>query len=54
MTEAQLCGWFGWEQGSDIPAGYVHLSGRDIDNAYYTMHGLYDPEEDGDSTGPEM
>jgi site-specific recombinase XerD len=46
MTEAQLCEWFGWVQGSDVPARYVHLSGRDIDNAYDQMHGLYEPEED--------
>jgi len=46
MTEAQLCEWFGWVQGSDVPAKYVHLSGRDIDNAYDQMHGLYEPDED--------
>jgi integrase len=46
MTEAQLCEWFGWVQGSDVPARYVHLSGRDIDNAYDQMHGLYEPDED--------
>jgi site-specific recombinase XerD len=46
MTEAQLCEWFGWVQGSDVPARYVHLSGRDIDNAYDQMHGLYEPEDD--------
>ncbi|WP_336364027.1 site-specific integrase [Halalkalicoccus salilacus] len=48
MTEAQLCKWFGWVQGSDVPARYVHLSGRDIDNAYDQMHGLYEPDEEGD------
>ncbi|MCY4731924.1 tyrosine-type recombinase/integrase [Natronomonas gomsonensis] len=46
MTEAQLCEWFGWVQGSDVPAKYVHLSGRDIDNAYDEMHGLYEPDEE--------
>lgn len=46
MTEAQLCMWFGWVQGSDVPAKYVHLSGRDIDDAYDAMHGLVDPDED--------
>lgn len=46
MTEAQLCEWFGWVQGSDVPARYVHLSGRDIDNAYDEMHGLVEPEEE--------
>lgn len=29
MTEAKLCEWFGWVQGSNVPAKYVHLSGRD-------------------------
>jgi integrase len=48
LKEAQLCEWFGWVQGSDVPARYVHLSGRDLDKAYDTMHGLHDPEEDED------
>lgn len=46
LKEAQLCEWFGWVQGSDVPARYVHLSGRDIDNAYDQMHGLYQPDEE--------
>jgi len=45
LKEAQLCEWFGWVQGSDVPARYVHLSGRDIDNAYDQLHGLYEPED---------
>lgn len=49
MTEAQLCEWFGWVQGSDVPAKYVHLSGRDIDNAYNEIHGLA-PEEEEEQT----
>lgn len=40
FTEAQLCEWFGWVQGSKQPAKYVHLSGRDIDNAYDKLHGV--------------
>jgi hypothetical protein len=46
MTESQLCEWVGWVQGSNIPSRYVHLSGRDLDNAYDQMHGLYEPDED--------
>ena len=46
FTEAQLCEWFGWVQGSKIPATYVHLSGRDIDNAYLKMFGIKDKEEE--------
>lgn len=52
LKEAQLCEWFGWEQGSDVPAKYVHLSGRDIDNAYDQLHGL-EPEDDDDH-GPSI
>jgi site-specific recombinase XerD len=48
LKEAQLCEWFGWVQGSDVPARYVHLSGRDIDNAYDQLHGLYEPEDGED------
>ena len=42
FTEAQMCEWFGWVQGSDVPARYVHLSGRDIDAAYARIHGIKD------------
>jgi len=45
LTEAQLCEWFGWVQGSDVPAKYVHLSGRDIDADYKKLHGIEDKEE---------
>ena len=33
----------------DVPARYVHLSGRDMDDAYDQMHGLYDPDEEEDT-----
>jgi integrase/recombinase XerD len=39
LTEAQMCEYFGWIQGSDMPFTYVHLSGRDIDNAILKLHG---------------
>lgn len=45
FKEAQLCEWFGWVQESDVPAKYVHLSGRDIDDAYNELHGLKSEEE---------
>ena len=35
--------WFGWVQGSGMPATYVHLSGRDMDSSYAKIHGI---EED--------
>ena len=31
LTESQLREYFGWTKQSDIPARYVHLSGRDVD-----------------------
>ncbi len=40
LTEAQMCEYFGWIQGSDMPAIYVHLSGRDIDNAIDAVYGI--------------
>ena len=44
LTEAQMCEFFGWEQGSDMPRIYVHLSGRDIEKAINKVYGL---EENG-------
>ncbi|MDG6220047.1 MAG: site-specific integrase [Candidatus Thermoplasmatota archaeon] len=49
FTEAQLCMWFGWVQGSEIPAKYVHLSGRDIDAEYARLHGIEDEEKPRES-----
>jgi len=46
LTEAQLCEYFGWKQGSRMPAFYVHLSGRDVDNKMLELHGLKPKDED--------
>jgi len=32
--------YLGWVQGSEMAAIYVHLSGRDVDNALLRMHGI--------------
>jgi site-specific recombinase XerD len=40
FTEAQLNHFFGWVQGSRMPATYIHMSGRDIDGAVLEFHGL--------------
>jgi integrase len=45
LTEAQMKEHFGWVQGSDMAATYVHLSGRDVDNALLKMQGLVQTEE---------
>lgn len=36
---------FGWVQGSEMAATYVHLSGRDVDNALLKLQGLVQVEE---------
>lgn len=40
LTEAQMKEYFGWVQASDMAAVYVHLSGRDVDNAILKVHGI--------------
>jgi len=40
LTEAQMNQIFGWRQGSKMPSIYVHLSGRDIDDALLGIYGL--------------
>ncbi|MGV8085455.1 MAG: tyrosine-type recombinase/integrase [Candidatus Bilamarchaeum sp.] len=40
LTEAQMKEYFGWVQGSNMAATYVHLSGRDVDNAILGLHGV--------------
>jgi site-specific recombinase XerD len=39
LTEAQLKEVFGWEQSSKMAAIYVHLSGRDTDEAILKVYG---------------
>lgn len=40
LTEQQLKVYFGWAQHSRMASIYVHLSGRDIDNALLSAYGL--------------
>lgn len=49
LTEAQMCQWFGWVQGSNMPSMYVHLSGKEIDGLYDRLHGIKD-----DTTAEEL
>lgn len=39
LTEAQMKEYFGWTQASDMASVYVHMSGRDVDNALLALHG---------------
>ena len=40
LTEAQMKEHFGWTQASDMASVYVHLSGRDVDNALLKLQGF--------------
>jgi len=40
LTEAQMKEYFGWTQGSEMAGIYVHLSGRDVDDALLKVYGL--------------
>lgn len=40
LTEAQMKQIFGWTPDSGMASVYVHLSGRDVDNALLELHGL--------------
>ncbi|TGC07023.1 tyrosine-type recombinase/integrase [Methanolobus halotolerans] len=46
LTEAQMNEYFGWVQGSDMPSVYVHLSGRDVDQAVLKANGIEIQEEE--------
>jgi len=48
LTEAQMKELFGWVQSSDMASIYVHLSGRDVDNALLRLHGLAKNRDDKD------
>ena len=40
MTEQQLKKYFGWSGGSQMAAVYVHLSGKDVDDAVLKANGI--------------
>jgi integrase/recombinase XerD len=44
LTEAQMNAYFGWTQGSNMPGVYVHLSGRDVDDAVLKANGVLDKD----------
>jgi site-specific recombinase XerD/ribosomal protein L40E len=49
LTEAQMNQVFGWRQGSKMPSIYVHLSGRDLDEAILGVYGLRKRSEEGEA-----
>jgi integrase len=46
LTEQQLKHLFGWGQSSRMAATYVHLSGRDVDDALLAIYGKKKPIEE--------
>jgi len=40
LTEAELNVFMGWEQGSNMPRTYVHLSGKDLDKKILQISGI--------------
>jgi integrase/recombinase XerD len=49
LTEAQMKEHFGWTQGSEMAGIYVHLSGRDVDDALLKVYGMK-KEEPGEAS----
>lgn len=47
LTEAQMKEYLGWVRDSDMASVYIHLSGRDVDDAVLRMHGLKKEESRG-------
>lgn len=50
LTEFQMNQYFGWIQGSDMPATYVHMSGREVDSAILEMNGIHSEKKKEEST----
>ena len=38
LTEAQMCTFFGWVQGTQVVRRYIHLSGKDLDSTLLALH----------------
>lgn len=52
LTEQQMKIFLGWSPRSDMPATYVHLSGKDMDRAIKTMYGIEDQDIPIDTMKP--
>ena len=46
LTEQQLKNYLGWVPGSDMASVYVHLSGRDVDDALLRLNGIKSDHEE--------
>lgn len=52
LTEAQMNEYLGWIPGSRMPAVYVHLSGRNVDNALFKLNGIKTEKEVNEEERP--
>ena len=49
LTEAQMNEYLGWKQGSKMPAIYVHLSGRNVDQKILELKGMKKHEKSAEA-----
>src|SRR3989442_3139994 len=52
LTEAQMKEYLGWVGDSRMPAVYVHLSGRNVDNALFKINGIKTEDEVNEEERP--
>ncbi|MFZ5501120.1 MAG: tyrosine-type recombinase/integrase, partial [Candidatus Micrarchaeota archaeon] len=52
-TDAQMKAYLGWEQSSDMPGTYVHLSGRNMDDAVLSLYNFNKKEEEKSRLEPK-
>lgn len=50
LTEAQMNEYLGWKQGSKMPAIYVHLSGRNVDQKILELKGMKKHEKTAEAS----
>ncbi len=53
LTEAQMNQFLGWTQGSKMTGIYVHMSGRDTDQAIRRIYGLEEEKEEKSPLKPK-
>lgn len=49
-NEPMLRQFFGWSKSSKMPATYIHMSQRSMNNRYYQMYGIAEADEKKDFT----
>lgn len=54
LTEAQMKEYFGWVQASEMASIYVHLSGREVDQALLKLHGFAVEEKSEEVLKPKL